>query len=256
MKEVNRIINECNLSKVKVAKYLGVSRQMLYNYLSFDDVNDLPNDKKGKIFKLFNVTKEEELTKIKVDNKFLEEVDARLNEGLVDNLKEANITDLKGLNKKEQELLSDIFQLLKDRLLEEERKDKAYSTIKYLYYFLQSMDQIEELKYILAHFAKYNGLIKPLEFIFNEDKQYMFEGILYSAMTLYTNGNPSKSKVSESHKRFEADIESKKEEQLSRTQELNTFKQLALQELGYASITEANAKEVFEKIAEIMSRKF
>ena len=55
MKEVNRIINECNLSKVKVAKYLGVSRQMLYNYLSFDDVNDLPNDKKGKIFKLFNV---------------------------------------------------------------------------------------------------------------------------------------------------------------------------------------------------------
>ena len=102
MKEVNRIINECNLSKVKVAKYLGVSRQMLYNYLSFDDVNDLPNDKKGKIFKLFNVTKEEELTKIKVDNKFLEEVDARLNEGLVDNLKEANITDLKGLNKKEK----------------------------------------------------------------------------------------------------------------------------------------------------------
>ena len=168
----------------------------------------------------------------------------------------SNITDLKGLNKKEQELLSDIFQLLKDRLLEEERKDKAYSTIKYLYYFLQSMDQIEELKYILAYFAKYNGLIKPLEFIFNEDKQYMFEGILYSAMTLYTNGNPSKSKVSESHKRFEADIESKKEEQLSRTQELNTFKQLALQELGYASITEANAKEVFEKIAEIMSRKF
>ena len=89
MKEVNRIINECNLSKVKVAKYLGVSRQMLYNYLSFDDVNDLPNDKKGKIFKLFNVTKEEELTKIKVDNKFLEEVDARLNEGLVDNLKDS-----------------------------------------------------------------------------------------------------------------------------------------------------------------------
>ena len=33
MKEVARIINETNISKVSVAKYLGVSRQMLYNYL-------------------------------------------------------------------------------------------------------------------------------------------------------------------------------------------------------------------------------
>ena len=34
MNEINRLINECGLSKVKVAKYLGVSRQRLYNYLS------------------------------------------------------------------------------------------------------------------------------------------------------------------------------------------------------------------------------
>ena len=34
------------------------------------------------------------------------------------------------------------------------------------------------------------------------------------------------------------------------------FKTQALNELGYTSINENNAKEVFEKIAEIMSRKF
>ena len=75
-------------------------------------------------------------------------------------------------------------------------------------------------------------------------------------MTLYTNGNASRSKVAESHNKWEKEIESKKEEKLSRTQELNTFRAQALQELGYSAINENNAKEVFEKIAEIMSRKF
>ena len=46
MKEVNRIINESGISKVKIAKYLGVSRQMLYNYLSLKSFNDLPKEEK------------------------------------------------------------------------------------------------------------------------------------------------------------------------------------------------------------------
>ena len=33
MKELNNILSEIGISKVKLAKYLGVSRQMLYNYL-------------------------------------------------------------------------------------------------------------------------------------------------------------------------------------------------------------------------------
>ena len=94
------------------------------------------------------------------------------------------------------------------------------------------------------------------EYIYNEDKQYTFEGILYSAMNLYSNGRASRSKVIETHKMLEEEIASKKEEKLGRTQELNSFKTQALNELGYTSINENNAKEVFEKIAEIMSRKF
>ena len=112
------------------------------------------------------------------------------------------------------------------------------------------MDQLEELKYFLAYMAKSNCLVDPLEYIYNEDKQYTFEGILYSAMNLYSNGRASRSKVIETHKMFEQEIESKKEEKL------NSFKTQALNELGYTSINENNAKEVFEKIAEIMSRKF
>ena len=39
MNEVNRIINESGISKVNVAKFLGVSRQMLYNYLALSSTD-------------------------------------------------------------------------------------------------------------------------------------------------------------------------------------------------------------------------
>lgn len=258
MNEVNRIINECGLSKVKVAKYLGVSRQMLYNYLALKSMDELPKDKYNKILKLFNATTENELEKIKVDQKFLEELDIRLNDGIVDLFSKESMTDLKGLNKKEQELLTDIFNMLKEKLTDdgEGQNNNGYNTLRYLYHFIQAMEQVDELKYLLAYMSKSNGVTSVNEFIYDEEKQFIFEGILYSAMTLYTNGGASRNKVTESHKKFEQDIESKKEEKLSRTQELNSFKALALQELGYTSINETNAKEVFEKIAEIMSRKF
>ena len=94
-----------------------------------------------------------------------------------------------------------------------------------------------------------------MEFAFNGDKQFIFESIMFSAMTLYNNGGASKTRLAASHKRFEEDIEHKNEEKLSRTQELNTAKIQALKELGYTEINEDNAKEVLEKIAEIQSRK-
>ena len=117
------------------------------------------------------------------------------------------------------------------------------------------METNEELKYILAFMSKSLGFADPMEFNFNKDKQFVFESIMFSAMTLYNNGGSSKVKLAESHKRFVQSIEQKKEEKLSRTQELNTVKIQALKELGYTEINEDNAKEVFEKIAEIQSRK-
>ena len=103
--------------------------------------------------------------------------------------------------------------------------------------------------------SKTTGFINPDEYAFDEEHQFIFEGILYSALTLYNNGGASKSKLTESHKRFVQEIEQKNEEKLSRTQQLNTIKIQALRELGYNQINEQNAAEVFEKIAEIQSRK-
>lgn len=255
MEFINKIINESGISKVSIARYLGVSRQMLYNYLAFKNISDLPKDKLNKLLVLFGAENEAELKKIKINEEYINNLERKINEGILDANNKDILNDLKGLNKKEQELISNIFNLLKDRLVDG-KTEEEYETLNYLYYYLQTMEQVSELKYILAYMAKANGFVKPLEFIYDKDKQYTFEGILYSAMTLYGNGNASKEKVAECHRKFEQEIADKEEDKLSRTQELNYFKTQALNELGYTSINESNAKEVFEKIAEIMSRKF
>ncbi len=120
---------------------------------------------------------------------------------------------------------------------------------------LQSMDNIPEIKYLLAYLSKSTGFTSPNVFKFNEDKQFIFEGIIHSAFSLYNSGGASKTKVIESRNRFIEDLEEKKEEVLTRTQQLNTVRVQALRELGYNAINPDNAAEVFEKIAEIQSRK-
>ena len=254
MKELNVVLTELGISKVRLAKYLGVSRQMLYNYLGIEDINNWPKEKAAKLLSLLNIEKIDELSKIKITGDYIIEVENRLNEGVKDSSNKEIIADLKGFNKKEQELLSDIINLLKEKLSNDKTKE-TYNTYVYLFHFLQSMETNDELKYILAFMSKSLGFVDPLEFKFNKEKQLVFESIMYSAVTLYNNGGSSKVKLAESHKRFVQSIEQKKEEKLSRTQELNAVKIQALKELGYTEINEDNAKEVFEKIAEIQSRK-
>ena len=255
MKELNVVLTELGISKVRLAKYLGVSRQMLYNYLAIEDLNKWPKEKAVKLLSLLNIESINDLKTLKITGEYIIEVENRLNEGLKDYPNREVIADLKGFNKKEQELLTNIINILKENLANDKTKN-TYNSYVYLQYFLQSMNTNEELRFILAYMDKSFGFVDPMEFLFNENKQFIFESILYSAITLYNNPRgTSKAKLIESHKRFVQSIEQKKEEKLSRTQELNTVKIQALKELGYSEINEDNAKEVFEKIAEIQSRK-
>ncbi len=254
MEKLNNILNELGISKVRLAKYLGVSRQMLYNYLALPSLKEWPKEKSTKLMSLLNIKSEEELNDIKIEGSYIIEVEGRLNDGVKDSSDKEIIADLKGFNKKEQDLLADIINLLKEKLQEDQTKD-TYNSYVYLYHYLKSMETSKELKYILAYMSKAMGFTDPMEFVFNQEQQFIFESILFSGLTLYNNGGASKSKLAESHKRFVQDIEHKNEEKLSRTQELNTAKVQALRELGYTEINEENAKEVLEKIAEIQSRK-
>ena len=251
---LNELLIELGISKVRLAKYLGVSRQMLYNYLAQKNLNDWPKEKAMKILCLLGVNTPDELKNIKVDGEYIIQVENRLNDGVKETNGKEILTDLKGFNKKEQELLTDIINLLKEKLADDKSKD-TYNSYRYLYHFLQSMETNKELKYILAYMSKSMGFIDHTEYAFNENQQFIFESILFSAMNLYSNGGASRSKIADTHKRFVQEIEHKKEERLSRTQELNAAKVQALKELGYTEINNENAKEVLEKIAEIQSRK-
>jgi len=259
MNKLNDILHELGISKVKLAKFLGVSRQMIYNYLELDDLNKWPKDKKVLLLNLLGIKSPEEMDTIKIDTDYILDVETRLN-NLIDNTSEKKVTIngekqvFNDLGKKQKELIINIIDLMKERL-EDPNDMEAFYTFKYMYNFMQSIDSSKELKYVLGYVAKATGFVKPLEFVFDEEDQFIFESIMYSAMVLYNNGGASKSKIAESHKRFVNQIEHKIEDKMSRTLELNTVKIQALKELGFTTVNESNAAEVFEKIAEIQSRK-
>lgn len=257
MNRLNELLQELGISKVRLAKYLGVSRQMVYNYLELDDLNKWPKEKKLLLFKLLDISDGDEgtINGIKVTTDYLMSVENRLNQGVKNTSDLDNYFDLKGLRKDDQTLIADITYLLKEKLLDENKHDENHYAFLYLYHMLQSIENVPEIKYIFGYMSKTTGFTNPEEYKFQEDKQFIFEGILYSALTLYNNGGASRSKLAESHRRFVQEIEQKNEEKLSRTQQLNTIKVQALKELNYNEINEDNAGEVFEKIAEIQSRK-
>ena len=253
MSKISNILSEIGVSKVRLAKYLGVSRQMLYNYLALEHLEEWPSEKATRLMQLLEIKKEDDLDNIQIDGEYIIKIDTKLNEGVKVALSGSNLIDLKGFNRKEIEILTNIISLLKDKLRDDHTKD-TYNIYVYLYHYLQSMETNKELKYLLCFVSKLMGFTDPMQFLFNQEQQFNFESICFSAYTLYNKGGASKSKIADCHKRFVQEIDRKHEEKLSRTQELTTIKEQALKELGFTTITEDNAKEVFEKIAEIQSR--
>lgn len=257
MERLNDILRELGISKVKLAKCLGVSRQMIYNYLELDDLNKWPKDKKVILLNILGIKSAADLDDIKVDTDYIMDVEMRIN-SLFENTNKSAVADnnqvFSGLGVKQKELLHNIIDEVKERL-EDEKDDTSYNSMLYLYHFLQTMEGSKELRYILAYMSKAAGYTKPYEFVYDETDQFIFESILFSALSLYHGGNASKSKIAATHKRFVDQIEQKMEDKMSRTLEINSAKVQALKELGYTEINEDNAAEVLAKIVEIQSRK-
>ena len=257
MERLNDILRELGISKVKLAKCLGVSRQMIYNYLELDDLNKWPKDKKVILFNILGIKSASDLDDIKVDTDYIMDVEMRIN-SLFENTNKSAVSDnnqvFSGLGVKQKDLLHNIIDEVKERL-EDEKDDTSYNSMLYLYHFLQTMEGSKELRYILAYMSKAAGYTKPYEFVYDETDQFIFESILFSALSLYHGGNASKSKIAATHKRFVDQIEQKMEDKMSRTLEINSAKVQALKELGYTEINEDNAAEVLAKIVEIQSRK-
>ena len=257
MERLNEILRELGISKVKLSKCLGVSRQMIYNYLELDDLSKWPKDKKVILLNILGIKNAEELEEIKVDTDYIMDVETRIN-SLFENTTRTEITDsniiFDGLESKQKDLLHDIVNELKERLIDD-KDESAYNSVLYLYHYLKAMESSKELKYILAYVSKSMGYTKPYEFVYDENEQFIFESILFSAMTLYESGSSSKSKIAAAHKRFVNKIEQRMEDKMSRTLEINAAKVQAMKELGYTEVNSDNASEILAKIAEIQYRK-
>lgn len=254
MDALKKLLSKIGISKVKLAKYLGVSRQMIYNYLDLDSLSNWPQEKRLLLFKLLDIEdgSDKTINSVVVNSEYLEALETRLNQSVKD--LNTQQFDYKTLTREEQELLNNLIFLIKEKFTEEKKKH-TYDTFLYLYHTLQSLDNVPEIKYIFGYLSKKTGFTNPNEFKFDETKQFILESIMFTAFNLYNNGGASKSKLAESHNRFVQEIENEKEEKLSRTQQLNTIKIQALKELGFTEINRDNASEVFAKIAEIQSRK-
>ena len=82
MSKISNILSEIGVSKVRLAKYLGVSRQMLYNYLALDRLEEWPSEKATRLMQLLEIKKESDLDNIEVDGEYIIKIDTKLNEGV------------------------------------------------------------------------------------------------------------------------------------------------------------------------------
>ena len=78
VEKINLILKKTNISKVNLAKYLGVSRQMVYNYLDSNDLNKMPADKCQLLFKLLEVKSCEEIVSKELTDDYLQNVSNKI----------------------------------------------------------------------------------------------------------------------------------------------------------------------------------
>ena len=126
VEKVNLILKKANISKVNLSKYLGVSRQMVYNYFDGDDLSKLPNEKCQLLFNLLDVTSEKEILDINITNDYLQRVGSKIFDTKKSTQKKEEAIDLAGLKKDEIMLIGEISQSLRIYLLRKKvEKGKA-----------------------------------------------------------------------------------------------------------------------------------
>ena len=147
VEKINVILKEANISKVNLAKYLGVSRQMVYNYLDGEDLSKLSNDKSQALFTLLDVKNEDELKKIELTKEYIQGVGNKIFNSKKTTTKKNEIIELSGLRPEEQNIINDIVFIMKEMLNEDKTKN-SYTMLNYFYHFIQSANKTKEVKYI------------------------------------------------------------------------------------------------------------
>ncbi len=243
LKNILILIDKLNISKVALASYLNVSRQMVYNYLSMNSIDEWPLDKKIRILELFGVKNTLELEKITVNTELLETVRDKLNSVDRNDLQ----VKYNRLDARSKRIIDDVISICDDKELQE----NLNTLLTLLEYSLIS----EDYKYLITYLSKVFKKCDPRVFGDNKERQMSFEGILFSAFNLFNSGKFSKEKTQKVHEELVREIEKKSELDTQATNVINVTKIIAKKELGIDSIDETNIDQVLEKMLEIQGRK-
>lgn len=247
MNDLLKIIDSLNITKVALASYLGVSRQMVYNYLSLDSIDEWPIDKRIKILDLFDVQNSQEIKDIKIDSEMYLRIQDTLQ--ATEQQQKASLSNLNITSLDSQLLVSDIIKLL-------EMNDPLLNNhLKIMLTLIESSQLNTQYAFLIEFIGKLLGKVEVNDFAYNTDEQTAYEAILYSALQLYKSQNYSKTKIKQLHEQFIEEQNQKNEAIYEETNVLNITKMMALRELGFNRIDTDNADLVLNKMAEIRSRK-
>ena len=97
VEKINLILKKTNISKVNLAKYLGVSRQMVYNYLDGENLSKMPVEKSQLLFKLLEVKSSEEIDQKELTPEYLQSVSNKIFVSKKATTKKDEIIELSGL---------------------------------------------------------------------------------------------------------------------------------------------------------------
>lgn len=246
MGELNRllvVLDQLNISKVELANYLKVSRQMVYNYLSMESFSDWPLKKRIKILELLEIKNLDELDDFEVNSELLTNIAVKLD--ITDDLDV--LESYKGLNSNYKRIVNDVIRLCED----ETTRDSVNVLLSLIEQSMISTDY----KYLIMYLSKVFEKSNPNELGDDAETQMAFEGILYSAFTLYNSKKYSKDKTTKAYNQFVNELEEKRKGDSQITNTINVTKFLAINELGIDKIDESNIDQVLEKILEIQGRK-
>lgn len=236
-------LNRLNISKVDLANYLEVSRQMVYNYLSMDSFDEWPIKKRIKILELFEISVYDDLENLDINAELLQNINTKLHINKTDDI----ILCYKALDERSKQMVNDIIHLC------EEKETRHY--INVLLSLVEHSMISNDYKYLITYLAKVFEKQDPTFFDVNADEQMAFEGILYSAFNLFNSNKYSKDKTTRVHEQFVKDIQNKSNLEAEKTNVINISKIMAKNELGIDKIDESNIDLVLEKILEIQGRK-
>ncbi len=236
-------LDELHISKVELANYLKVSRQMVYNYLSMKSFSEWPIKKRIKMLDLLEVNNFDEIEDLKIDSKLLQNITQKLASD-----EEAELLEgYKVLDDTSKCMVHDVIRLCED----ETTRDYINVLLTLIEHAMISKDY----KFLILYLSKTFEKTDPREFCEEEAEQMAFEGILFSAFNLFNSSKYSKDKTARVHEQFVKELENKKHVDPELTNTINITKFLAKNELGIEKIDDTNIDLVLEKMLEIQSRK-